>query len=225
MAALGSALRFASSSAFGQASVLSKAVRTSESMEPALAFPTRMPRRAKKLARLRGPNRQAAEHRLAGGRRHGLRRPGRLRRRRGGRRGDAEHRPAGARGPEAHLDLFAADLHADALGHPDRPAAGAHRPDAADPRRRQDHQEPVGRRDLAAEAAQRRRLHDRALRQVARRRSRRHAPARHRLRRVLRLLPGAEGAVAGVRQAPLSRPRPQSRAARDAARRPARARR
>ena len=61
------------------------------------------------------------------------------------------------------------------------------------------------------------RLQDRAVRQVACRRGGRHAPARRRLRRVLRLLRGREGNHAGRRQAPLSRPRAQSRAARDAA--------
>ena len=127
----------AASSCLAAASTLSKAVRTSESMEPALAFPAQEQAAQAKLDALRARTGKRPEHRLAGRRRHGLWRSRRLRRRRGGRRGDAEHGPAGARGPEAHLDLFAADLHADALGDPDRPAAGAHRPDPADPGRRQ----------------------------------------------------------------------------------------
>lgn len=49
-AALATALALATTAAFGQASVLSKAVRTSESMEPALAFPEQEATAAKKLA-------------------------------------------------------------------------------------------------------------------------------------------------------------------------------
>ena len=54
--------------------------------------------------------------------------------------------------------------------------------DAADPRGRHADQEPVGGRDLAADAARRRRLCDGSLRQVARRRGRGDAAARRRLR-------------------------------------------
>ncbi len=48
----------------------------------------------------------------------------------------------GEHGPETDLDLFATDLHADPLGDDDRPPAAAHRPDPADPGRRQGKQNP-----------------------------------------------------------------------------------
>ena len=50
LAILGLSLTLPSPAALGQASVLSKAVRTSESMEPALAFPEQDAAAAKKLA-------------------------------------------------------------------------------------------------------------------------------------------------------------------------------
>jgi arylsulfatase len=52
IAALGLSLALASSATWGQASVLSKAVRTSESMEPALSLPEQDAAAAKMLADL-----------------------------------------------------------------------------------------------------------------------------------------------------------------------------
>ena len=168
-------------------SVLSRRCAPATAWSRRWCIPTRRRRRRRSSTRCSRRTGQAAEHRLARRGRHGLRRPGCLWRRRGGRGGDAEHGPAGGGGAEAHLGLFAGDLHADPLGDPDRPAAGQHRADAADPGWGHDHEEPLGGRDFAAGAARRGGLCDGAVGQVARRRRRGDAAAGHRLRRVLRL--------------------------------------
>ena len=198
---------------YAQASVLSKAIRTSESMEPALAFPAQDEAAQRKLADLRAKTGKRPNIVWLVIDDMGYGDPGAF----GGGATVGAATPNMDRLAREGLKLTSTYSQPTCTptrsAHPDRPPAGAHRPDAPDPCRRQDQQESVGRRDLAAQAARRRRLPHRAVGQVARRRGRGHAPAGHRLRRVLRLLRRREGTHPGRRQAPLSRPGAQSRAA------------
>ena len=147
---------FAASSCLAAASTLSKAVRTSESMEPALSFPAEEQAAQRKLDALRARTGKRPKYRLASHRRHGIGRPRRLWRRRYNR---ARPRRTWIGSPSEGLKLtsiyIAADVHADTIRYPDWTPASAHRAYATDPRRRQADQEPMGRRDLAAEAARR----------------------------------------------------------------------
>ena len=132
------------SSCLAGASTLSKAVRASDSMEPALSFPAEERAAQGKLDALRARTGKRPNilwlviddmgwgdpGAYGGGAVVGAATP--------------EHGPAGARGPQADIGLRAADLHADPLRDPDRPPAGAHRTDPADSCGRQDHQKPLG---------------------------------------------------------------------------------
>ena len=111
-----------------QASVLSKAQRTSETMEPALVWPGQEDAAQKKLDGAAQQDRQASQYCLAGDRRHGLRRSRLFRRRRGVGAATPNMDRLAREGLEADLHLFAADLHSDALGYSDRTSSRSHGP-------------------------------------------------------------------------------------------------